>query len=267
METEIPHMENEPAPPDLDERIQDIELKIENLKPESIWGKLKNLIKGYIVAIGLFGLAWYFVGYWAIIIAIIIIPSVFFYTKYIYQPPAIPILLVGHKDPENTNSMIIVDAYGIPNQLANELDFSGVATPVTTPWGVGYLAEAIKKDEKGNVTGIVFAWPHNNELNFMTKHSLFHYLRQENYILAKAFNEIKMLLHSKAVRMAFEYATYIIKFTGDEKIAHGLKGKEDETTITKDIEQYDLELRKLREKYKMKNDMADTEEAELVPEG
>jgi len=268
METEIPHMEEKDEEiKDIEQRIQNIEVRLQqNLRPESIWQKIKDLIAGYIVAVILFAIAWYFVGYWAILIAVVVFPVSYLYTKKIYKPKSTPILLVGHKDPENTNSMIIVDGYGIPDKIFNELDLTGVSTPITTPWGPGYLAEGIEYDENGDFSGIIFAWPHNNELNFLTKHGLFHYLREENYKLAKAYNIARLLLVSMAQRIGYEYAVYIIKMIGDEKIAKGLKGEEDEKQLISIFANTDKELRELRKKYGIE-DVVDKDEAELVPEG
>jgi hypothetical protein len=250
----------------LEERIQNIEVKLATLNRKTLWERIKELIAGYIIAILLFALAWYIVGPWAIIIAIVIVPLSFFYTKYIYRPPFTPIFIVGHKDPENPDSMVLIDAWGIPDEIMDEIDLTGISTPISTPWGVGYLAEGLKFDEEGNVSSIIFAWPHNNELNFLTKHSIFHYVRQENYLLAKAYNFTKMLLHGMALRIGFEYASYIAKYIGDEKFAKGLKGTEDEKQLTVHIEEVDKQLRELRKKYGFE-DVIDKDEANLVPEG
>ncbi len=250
----------------LEERIQNIEVQIANLNKKTIFEKIKEFIGNFIIAIILFAISWYFVGAWAILIAVILVPISFFYTKYIYKPPFTPIFVVGHKDPENPESMVVIDAWGIPDAIMNEIDLSGISTPIATPWGIGYLAEGIKLDENGNVTSIIFAWPHNNELNFLTKHSIFHYVRQENYLLAKAYNFTKMLLHGMALRIGFEYASFIAKYVGDEKIAKGLKGIEDEKQLTVHIDEIDKQLRELRKKYGFE-EVIDKDEANLVPEG
>jgi len=250
---------------DIEDRIQNIEVAIENIKPESLWVRIKDLIVGYIVAIILFMISWYFIGAWAIAVLLIIAPISYFYTKYIYKPPFTAVMLIGHKS-DDINTPIILDVWGLPDQVMNQINLQGLPTPVVSPWGPTYMAEKLTFDEKNNLTGITFAWPHNNELNFIDKHALFHYLREENYILAKAHNWTKMLLHAMALRMGFHYATYMIKLVGDEKIEMGLKGVEDEKQIISHIEEADKQLLEIRRKYGIK-DIVDKEEAELVPEG
>ncbi|MGC8585711.1 MAG: hypothetical protein ACP5L4_06345 [Thermoplasmata archaeon] len=265
-EQNVAMQENEEKEAPLEERIQNIEVQIANLNKKTIWERIKELIVGYIIAIVMFAISWYLVGPWAILIAVILVPVSFFYTKYIFRPPFTPIFIVGHRDPDKPESMVIIDAWGIPDEIMDEIDLTGVSTPISTPWGVGYLAEGIKFDENGKVSSIVFAWPHNNELNFLTKHSIFHYVRQENYLLAKAYNFTKMLLHGMALRIGFEYASFIAKYIGDEKIAKGLKGIEDERQLTIHIEEVDQQLRELRKKYGFE-EVIDKDEANLVPEG
>jgi hypothetical protein len=228
----------------IEEQLSQLEQEMELERKEGVWKKIKDFLINFLIAIILLGLSWVLVGLWTIPIAIAMFLGTFFYTKYIYKPPSIPVAVVGENEPNHPESGVRLNLWLVPKSIWNESNVYGLATPVKTSMGMAYVAEEFDYDQSEKKLRIVFQWVHLSVLNFLTNFKIFHTIRVANKTLAEENNTLKMMIDGMTVRKAMEIADAKIKLLQNESTGFGEKGKTDELQLWNEI----LEKAKIEQK-------------------
>lgn len=203
----------------------------------SVWEWLKKLIAGYIVAAAVLAVAFLVGGDLVLIAVAAMIPSVWWYTKKVYRPTGVPVIVAG----DSQNGQLLFTTYIVPYAQFENVNVTGISNYIQTPYGLGFHAESMQfLDDGHRVVGkIDFAWLHYNELNFRTKHRIFHEMRPTMANLIEENNRYHWLMDSMSNMKAREMTR-----TRLDTIFHA---KRSPSSAVTDQEQLYSEISKLKE--------------------
>lgn len=107
-----------------------------------------------------------------------------------YVPAYEKFFLVGHVDPDNKDSAILVQKWLIPKQIAAGVKVQGTQFMLETMEGMMWFVRRLEFDWGTGELYVEFGWPHLDEFSFLLDHGVFHNMEE---IIPLLFKKIQML--------------------------------------------------------------------------
>lgn len=119
-----------------------------------------------------------------------------------YTPSYEKFIVLGHVDPDNTDSAWLFQKWLIPRKIVNKYFIMGMQFSMMTSEGLMFFAEYIDFDYDTGVLKITFGWPKMDEFAFLTEHGVFHNMKDLIPLLLKKIQQleanIEVLVHLEA---------------------------------------------------------------------
>lgn len=189
-------------------------------------------------ALGMFiarGVLTYFISgndVWYFIIPTMLFSDVFiwYFTIKTYIPPGMDFTLVGHLEPENIHSMITIQDFHVPKSLISNINQDALNFPVLRDYGTSNLCDDFTWDPYTGEIIVKPAWGANSELEFITRHEVYHTTREIAKIQARTVNnyqsymdlEIEKRSNEKAVKMIDRIAASIFEPEDSNRLMENL---------------------------------------------
>ncbi len=229
----------------LERELKRLEQEIHYAQEEGLWTKIKKFIGNFLIAIILMGIAFYFVSWWAILIAVAVFPLTYFYTKYIHKTNGVPLAVVGPNDPGVPESGVRINIWYIPQKIWNQIKTYGMGTAITTSLGQTWVAEQFDYDPKEKTMKIIFQWHQLQTLNFIRNFSTFHKARAMLIGDEAIIDEYQALGEAKAMRRSRELLDKYMRLMSHETMDLGKKGLMDEKLAEEYIKELVEKQRKI----------------------
>lgn len=173
------------------------------------------------------------------VIIFLIVPFVmaflimYFITVRTYVPPGIDFTLAGHVDPENIHSMISIADYHVPKELITSINQEALNFPIMRDFGPSNLCDSFDWDPMTGDISVTPAWGANSEYEFVTRHEVFHNIREISKTQAKTINnyesymdlEIEIRSYDKAVEKLDKIAAALFEPSDARKIMSDLRNQ------------------------------------------
>lgn len=119
-----------------------------------------------------------------------------------YTPSYEKFIVLGHVDPDNTESAWLFQKWLIPRKIVYKYFIIGTQFSMMTSEGLMFFAEYIDFDYDTGVLKITFGWPKMDEFAFLTEHGVFHNMKNLIPLLLKKIQQleanIEVLVHLEA---------------------------------------------------------------------
>ena len=155
----------------------------------------------------------------------------YFITIRTYVPPGIDFTLAGHVEPENIHSMISIADYHVPKELISSINQDALNFPIMRDFGPSNLCDAFDWDPTTGDISVSPAWGANSEYEFVTRHEVFHNIREISKTQARTINnyesymdlEIEIRSYDKAVEKLDQIAAALFEPSDAKKIMTDLR--------------------------------------------
>jgi hypothetical protein len=107
-----------------------------------------------------------------------------------YTPSYEKFIVVGHVDPDNTDSAIKIQKWLLPRKIVNKYLILGKQYALMTEEGLMWFCESLEFNYDTGVLHVVFGLPDMDEFAFLTKHGIFHNMKE---IIPLMLNKIQQL--------------------------------------------------------------------------
>jgi hypothetical protein len=119
-----------------------------------------------------------------------------------YTPSYEKFIVLGHIDPENTDSAWLFQKWLIPRKIISKYFIMGRQFSLMTSEGLMFFAEYLDFDYDTGDLKITFGWPTMDEFAFLTEHGVFHNMKDLIPLLLKKIQQleanIEVLVHLEA---------------------------------------------------------------------
>lgn len=159
-----------------------------------------------------------------------------------YMPPGVDFTVTGHVDPDDIHSMVFIGDVHVPKDLISNMKQDSPNFPIMRDFGPSNLCDAFEWDTYTGELHITPAWGANSEYEFVTRHEVYHNIREISKVQARTINnyesymdlEIEIRSYDKAVEKLDQIAAALFEPSDARKIM---------TELRKQIEKDKADLR------------------------
>ncbi len=108
-----------------------------------------------------------------------------------YTPSYEKFVVIGHVDPENSDSAIKVQKWLLPRKIVDKYLVLGKQYALMTEEGLMWFCEYLDFNRDTGVLKVIFGLPDMDEFAFLTKHGVFHNMKDTIPLLLKKIQQLE----------------------------------------------------------------------------